>query len=187
MHYSLRRKGTGLIVALLALFATSAAIWGGQQVGLDRGTLPPRPTPLPTPARAALPTLDPTQQARARQFLTAIPTPDRQAMAQRVTAAIATRAQAIRQQPSHSLFEETRGARITIAGREVQLPPDTYVAGTTAMATCYSDDCPDYPSLFVKRGNSSVYVGVRTGRITGELVGPGDTQPFAFLEEALAR
>jgi hypothetical protein len=55
------------------------------------------------------------------------------------------------------------------------------------MATCYSDDCPDYPSLFVKRGNSSVYVGVRTGRITGELVGPGDTQPFAFLEEALAR
>jgi hypothetical protein len=83
---------------------------------------------------------------------------------------------------------ETRGHRITVAGRNVQLPPDAAITGTIIHASCVAGQeaqCPEVPSYRIQRGESSILVGLATGKLSGERTAAGEERTFDFLKEAL--
>jgi hypothetical protein len=81
----------------------------------------------------------------------------------------------------------TRGKTITIAGREVKLPPDAELAGLALIAEP-SLEVPSgytplkYPLLRILRGNTVIFVSVETGRFD---VKRGRRADFQFLLDAL--
>ncbi len=81
----------------------------------------------------------------------------------------------------------TKGTLITIANREIPLPPDAYIAHDLVDVVCVvgGDPCPETPLYVLARGNSTISVSIPSGIIYEEKIGEGDTAPFEFLKEAL--
>lgn len=81
----------------------------------------------------------------------------------------------------------TKGALITIANREIQLPPDAYIAHDIITVVCVvgGSPCPETPLYVLARGSSTIKVSTPSGIIYEEKIGEGDTEPFKFLKEAL--
>jgi hypothetical protein len=79
---------------------------------------------------------------------------------------------------------QTRGSTITIAGRQLALPTDAWIESLILAGTC-AGPCPELPLYQIKRGNSTISVGIPTGRINGEQIAPGEEGAFDFLKAAL--
>ena len=81
----------------------------------------------------------------------------------------------------------TKGALIVIAGKEIQLPADAYIAHDVVAVDCVigGDPCPEAPLYLLARGNSTIFISISSGIIYDEKSGEGDKEPFAFLMEAL--
>jgi len=81
----------------------------------------------------------------------------------------------------------TKGALIVIASKDIQLPPDAYIAHDIIDVVCVigGDPCPETPLYVLARGNSTISVSIPSGIIYEEKIGEGDKEPFAFLKEAL--
>ena len=82
----------------------------------------------------------------------------------------------------------TMGWLITIAGKEIQLPSDSYIAHDLIDVACVigSDPCLEAPLYVLARGNSTIFVSIPSGIIYEEKIGEGDEAPFAFLNWASA-
>lgn len=83
---------------------------------------------------------------------------------------------------------ESRGKPVTIAGKQVPLPPDAYVSGVLSSVVCDPVElaargrtCPETPALIIKRGNSTMIVGIATGRVSQETLARGEERSFDFL------
>lgn len=79
---------------------------------------------------------------------------------------------------------ETAGSVVTLGGRSVQLPPDAYVTGEVTHNNCLPGPCPETPALIIRRGNSTIYVGIRSGLVddSASQVIPGEAHLFEFLK-----
>jgi hypothetical protein len=96
------------------------------------------------------------------------------------------RQEVARQAQVFDFREHTRGAKLRIAGKDVQLPPDAYVDAYVVRVMCIAGQkCPETPLYTIKRGNSYISVTLRTGAITHEQVARGEEGTFMFLREAL--
>ena len=86
----------------------------------------------------------------------------------------------------YDIRDETRGKRITLGGKSVQLPPDAYVDGIVTDSLCAGirTDC-EVPFYNIRRGSSLINVGERSGRVISEHLAPGEERAFDFLKEAL--
>ena len=81
---------------------------------------------------------------------------------------------------------ETAGSTIEVAGKQIKLPPDTYVFAFVVTANCIVGmPCPESPVYVLKRGNSQVGVETGNGKLWNEIVAPEDVRPFEFLKEGL--
>ena len=82
--------------------------------------------------------------------------------------------------------EATKGARIRIADKPVQLPSDAYVGAYIPQVECVRGRiCPDPPLYEIRRGSSSITVEARSGAILDERTAPGQEGAFEFLKPAL--
>ena len=80
----------------------------------------------------------------------------------------------------------TAGGLIRVAGRDVRLPPDAFVAHRIDTILCVvGSPCPEAPYYVIQRGNSSVAVSVGSGIAFGENVEPGEEGVFDFLKAVL--
>lgn len=81
----------------------------------------------------------------------------------------------------------TKGALITVANKEIQLPPDAYIAHDLIDVVCVigGPPCPETPLYVLARWNSTIMVSIPSGIIYEEKIGEGDVEPFQFLKEAL--
>src|SRR3954452_5263691 len=126
-----RLHGFVLILALTAFLIPAAALWAQA----PPPTVPQPPQGVATyavPSRSIppRPTLNPTQVIEARRLATAIPTPNLAVLTQTVARRKATVAAYFDRITPVSMAVQTRGKRITVASRRVQLPPDAYVERT---------------------------------------------------------
>ena len=81
---------------------------------------------------------------------------------------------------------ETAGSTIEVAGKQIKLPPDTYVYAYVIIADCVvGTPCPEPPVYGLKRGGSQVTVEKRSGKLWYETIAPGEVDPFKFLKEGL--
>jgi hypothetical protein len=83
--------------------------------------------------------------------------------------------------------EATRGQRVRLGGKEVQLPPDAYVQGTSVgepAPEARIQDPGELRATRVRRGNSSAWVD-GTGKITSMQDDPAKPGEMDFLREAL--
>lgn len=156
-----RRKIASLGAALAVMLVLGGTAVQAQLVP------PPRGTPVPPPRPRAAPAVPPplaepaTPQQRERWLLE-------------------------RGGTIGDIAAETRGATIVLGGRNVQLPPDSYVDGVVTHVTCGPvRPCPETPFYNIVRGRSRINVEVRSGRIISEHTAPGEDGAFAFLKEAL--
>jgi len=83
----------------------------------------------------------------------------------------------------------TRGKTITVAGKEVKLPPDAELGGLAPIAEPSLDQVLppgyeplDYPLLRIIRGEMVIFVSVETGWFDVNL---GSRRDFQFLLDAL--
>lgn len=160
-----------LILALmLAISACSVAF-----------TLPPDTTPEPPSADHQA---DENTNARAGQFqlyttfaVSPLPT----------DVVIPTPTGEIRVFTGETTGPATKGALIVIAGKEIQLPTDVYIAHDVTEVLCVigGPPCPETPYYMLARGNSTIFVSIPSGIIYEEKIGEGDKEPFAFLKKAL--
>ena len=156
---------------LLRLILPLLAVFGGAAVLLVSGartTSAPAPTVLPTPVGMPIPV---------------------------VTWGPVVIRQVDPPGPPSGEFERTKGTRVTIVGREVQLPPDTGIDGGMGviLEPAYGVVVLPAPAgspplehnwVRVRRGDAIAYVGERGGRV--EWVDPADqTASFDWLVEAL--
>jgi len=81
----------------------------------------------------------------------------------------------------------TAGTWIVVAGKEIQLPADAYIAHHLIDVACVigGDPCLEGPLYVLARGNSTMTVSIPSGIIYQEEIGAGDAAPFAFLKEEL--
>jgi hypothetical protein len=96
-----------------------------------------------------------------------------------------------------SLADRTRGQKLTIGARSVQLPPDAYVEAIMDHVTCVDDTgpygitptpnwrCPEVPAYEIVRGMARLSIGIRTGRINSEQVPPDQPDAFRFVKVGL--
>jgi len=101
-----------------------------------------------------------------------------------------------------SLEEATKGKRVNIAGREVQLPPDAWLGGPVFLSHAYAHELKngklvpintrtgepytgpiDSMTTIVHRGNARATVGHTTRRLA--VASPEQEHLFDFLKEAL--
>jgi hypothetical protein len=179
---------TGLIVGLV-----TTTVIQGQQTPPPLGSggfVMPQPTPRPGPTLATLPqrtqAINPTQAAHVNEFLARVPTPNATAIRPTIEAIQDAGWQRFLRRTPAKMEDTTRGKRITIAGRSVQLPSDAFIIGTSHLVNCGGGtECPDFPSIVIQRGKSTVWVGTDTGRIVNRSIAPGEDSQFNFLREAL--
>lgn len=78
------------------------------------------------------------------------------------------------------------GGRITIAGKQVQLPPDARVKQVITRVWCVAEEpCPETPAYEIVRGESRIFIGIQSGQVIEERIAPGAGQPFQSLKDAL--
>ena len=94
----------------------------------------------------------------------------------------------------YDIAVESRGKPVTIAGRQVPLPPDAYVSGILSHVLCdparlaeLGKTCPETPALIIKRGNSTIIVGIASGQVSQETIAPGEERTFDFLRGVARR
>lgn len=81
---------------------------------------------------------------------------------------------------------ETKGATITVAGKNIKLPDDAYWDGIAMEVSCLNEvPCAQTPIIGIVRGKSEIGVSINTGQIAGEKVAPGEEGAFAFLDKEL--
>lgn len=82
---------------------------------------------------------------------------------------------------------ETKGALIEIAGKQIQLPSDAYIAYDLFDVVCVigGDPCPETPLYIIARSSSTITVSAPSGIIYKEEISEGDKEPFAFIKDAL--
>jgi hypothetical protein len=81
---------------------------------------------------------------------------------------------------------ETKGIRLDIAGIDVQLPSDVYVAHYIVHVQCgVGNFCPEAPIYVLQRGKSQISVSKPTGTMFEERIAPGEEGAFDFLREVL--
>lgn len=86
---------------------------------------------------------------------------------------------------THVTGTETAGSLIVIAGREIQLPADTWVKDRVIYIYCVEgQECPPTPYFVLHRGKSIIEVDA-AGKIWGETISPDEMTPFAFLKDLL--
>jgi hypothetical protein len=80
----------------------------------------------------------------------------------------------------------TAGTRLTIAGRPVQLDPDTYVESYVLSVTCeIGRPCPRTPMYALRRGESRISLSQPTGEIVFERIAPGEDGAFEAIKDQL--
>ncbi len=80
----------------------------------------------------------------------------------------------------------TKGMTITIAGKKIKLPDDTYIEHNVYDITASpGKNAPETPYFVIARGNSRILVPKRSGKIYSETIAPGEEGAFNFLKEAL--
>ncbi|MCA0753719.1 hypothetical protein KP806_01555 [Paenibacillus sp. N4] len=75
--------------------------------------------------------------------------------------------------------QETKGIDIEVAGKKIKLPEDTYIDGIIVSGHVEGSSLPAY---VIRKGNSSVKIGVNTGIVFDEIVDSNDSDPFKFLD-----
>jgi hypothetical protein len=88
--------------------------------------------------------------------------------------------------PQHGQPPELGGPRLGIKGRDVPLPPDTFVGGGGFVD--YLSPAPadaDSSLVILRRGRSTIELGEQSGKIIREDLAPGEEGAFTFLTEAL--
>jgi hypothetical protein len=76
---------------------------------------------------------------------------------------------------------------VTIAGKSIPLPPDVWIEHHITTVSCViGNPCPEVPPVVLARGESRMTVSTPSGIIYGEVVAPGEHEPFAFVKRALA-
>lgn len=90
-----------------------------------------------------------------------------------------------------SSLEEPRVRRteIEIGGTQVKLPDDLKFVGILAEGTPGPATPPEalenMPLLVIQRGNSIIHIGLRTGKVVGGRIDPGEEGVFDFLSRQL--
>ncbi|MBM3156155.1 MAG: hypothetical protein FJ004_02590 [Chloroflexi bacterium] len=80
---------------------------------------------------------------------------------------------------------ETMGAKISVAGKTIKLPDDTYVKEWIVSALCEpGSPCPQGPIYVIARGDSQIVID-GTGWILREEIAQDEEGAFDFLKEAL--
>jgi len=119
----------------------------------------------------------PRQQVRSRQTLTATV----EMWAKREAAR--RRARAPDDDPAR-----TRGRRVTLGGKSVQLPPDAYIEGhARGLVQAPNGSIGEKGAIIVHRGKARASVDDRTGKVVRVTEDPAQAGLMDFLVEALGR
>jgi hypothetical protein len=158
------RHPSSLVAVFVLILASTATAVTAQQPPIRQ---PSVPMPVTTPERP-----NPAQIEATRRPIQIVPTPQRSTVA--------------------SIADQTRGQRITIAGKAIQLPADAYVRAEVVDALCAPElaaqagkACPEVPAYDIVRGKSRIVVGVKTGRVNWREFAPGEERCFDFLNGML--
>lgn len=150
----MRSRRGSLAASLLAVAAALALVLVGQGAVAQQRSLAVVPTPALLPTSA--------------------PMSDAEAAAARAAAA-----------PNRVWVSgpNTAGTTISIAGTEVQLPPDAYVESFIVNVSCYpGQTCPEVPYYILRRGSSTIAIVRRSGIVIQESLAAGEADAFRFLD-----
>ncbi|HLN61472.1 MAG TPA: hypothetical protein VK464_07920 [Symbiobacteriaceae bacterium] len=83
----------------------------------------------------------------------------------------------------------TRGQKVEFGGHTVQLPADAYVKQFIVSVDCDpARPCiDDVPYLVIERGQSTIYVSAKAGKVLREKLAPGQERAFDFLQGVVTR
>jgi hypothetical protein len=174
----------------LAKSAAAAAAWALEN-------LPPRLRERARQAREQAKALTPQEiarrakEAQAARARSGVPAQGPgTTMAEQIRAA---KERPLRTGPRVSMFDHTKGTKVRIAGKEVQLPEDAGIVHRVVVGMIRQEDLmkfgppPDSQRLVIRRGQATVSVGTRTGKIYRINTPPGQEGAFNFLKEALGQ
>lgn len=169
---------------LLALFATAsiaacagaaapsdvAAIDETVVPALELTTPTPTPTPIATPSPPDLPT--PSR-------LIGSSAPERMTLEEELADERAVL-------EANRLRRETRIDKITVNGRDIDLPVGVELTGVISNILCVAPNpCPETPIFVLESGKSRINISAPTGVISGETLAPGEEHAFDSIKEAL--
>jgi hypothetical protein len=86
--------------------------------------------------------------------------------------------------------EDRKGQPVTLGGKRIPLPPDAYLEEVVVSMNCAplpgtAAVCPELPLAVIRRGQSRLFVSMRSGKISHEQTVAGEESAFHVLRAAL--
>ena len=190
-----RRLQTYILTATVALFVVAGvactATPAASPPNPDASTPTELPPPTPVPPTPSEPTPRHLDRSRPPDSTPSPPTPT--AVLERPTLTPEEELELAKKEFEKAKGQifyvsgpHTAGGLIRVAGRDVRLPADEFVAYWVTNISCViGSPCPEAPYYVIQRGNSSIAVSVGSGTDFGENIEPGEEGAFDFLKAAL--